>query len=110
MSDVQTKAKITISRRNKQTGKFENDFSGYVNFFGTLAAKKAARLKERDRIKLGDVDVQTYYSQEKNQTFYNFNVFSFETQTGQNEQASHPQMNEPQPTVDDGEVEDRLPF
>ena len=56
-SDTLTKARISISRKNRQTGEYENDFGGFVSFVGTAAAKKAASLKERDRIKLGDVDV-----------------------------------------------------
>ena len=50
-----------MSRKNKNTGEYETDFSGYVGFVGTVAAKKAAQLKEKDRIRLGDVDVTTKY-------------------------------------------------
>ena len=82
VSDVQTKARISISRKDKQTGEYTEDFSGFVSFFGTAAAKKAATLKERDRIKLGDVDVRSKYDKAKNITYYNFNVYSFEVQNG----------------------------
>lgn len=57
VKDTITKAKITTSRKNKSTGEYETDFSGFVTFLGTAAASKAAKLKEKDRIKLGDVDV-----------------------------------------------------
>lgn len=110
VSDVQTKARISISRKDKQTGEYTDDFSGFVSFFGTAAAKKAASLKERDRIKLGDVDVRTHYNKARNTTFYNFNIYSFDIQTGRNG-GSSVQQSSPQPAVDDGEVDDsRLPF
>lgn len=110
MSNVQTKARISISRKDKQTGEYTDDFSGFVSFFGTAAAKKAASLKPRDRIKLGDVDVRTYYDRARNTTFYNFNIYSFDIQTGRNG-GSGSQPDSPQPIVDDGVLDDdRLPF
>lgn len=109
-SDTLTKARISISRKNRQTGEYENDFGGFVSFVGTAAAKKAASLKERDRIKLGDVDVTNRYDKEKNVTYTNFKVFSFEMADGAPAQQSK-STTEPQPHVDDGEVDDsRLPF
>lgn len=108
-SDTLTKARISISRKNKQTGEYENDFSGFVSFVGTAAAKKAASLKERDKIKLGDVDVTNRYDKEKNTTYTNYKVFSFEM--ADSAQAQSKNSTEPQPQVDDGEVdEERLPF
>lgn len=114
ISDVNTKCRISISRKDRQTGQYTEDFSGFVSFFGTAAAKKAACLKERDRIKLGDVDVRSKYDKEKNVTYYNFNVYSFETQGEMNGGggANNVQPSSPQPNnVDSGEVDDsRLPF
>ena len=72
------KLRISISRKNKQSGEYEQDFSGFVNAIGTAAAKKAACLKEGDTIKLGDVDVTNKYDKEKNITYTNFAVFSFD--------------------------------
>lgn len=80
MSDTATKVRLSISHKNKQTGEYEDDFSGFVMFYGTATAAKAARLRERDRIRLGDVDCRSKYVAEKNTTYYNFNVYSFETQ------------------------------
>lgn len=112
VSDVQTKARISISRKDKQTGEYTEDFSGFISFFGTAAAKKAATLKERDRIKLGDVDVRSKYDKAKNITYYNFNVYSFEVQNGAGgNRSGGAQPSSPQPTVDEGNVDDsRLPF
>ena len=105
ISDVNTKCRISISRKDKETGAYVDDFSGFVNFLGSAAANKALSLKAKDRIRLGDVDVRSKYDKEKRITYYNFSVFSFEI-----ENAVHA---EPQPAVDDGEVsldDDCLPF
>ena len=69
MSDTSTKVRMSISRKNKQSGEYEQDFSGFVLAIGTAAAKKAASLKEGNRIKLGDVDVTTKYDKEKKVTY-----------------------------------------
>ena len=109
-SDTSVKLRISISRKNKQTGEYEQDFSGFVNAIGTAAAKKAAVLKEGDTIKLGDVDVTTKYDKAKEVTYTNYKIFSFEVDGG-NAPAPKPANTEPQPTVDSGEVDDaRLPF
>lgn len=78
MSDTSTKVRMSISRKNKQSGEYEQDFSGFVLAIGTAAAKKAAGLKEGNRIKLGDVDVTTKFDKEKKVTYTNFKMFSFE--------------------------------
>jgi len=108
MSDTSTKVRMSVSRKNKQTGEYEQEFSGFVLAIGTAAARKAACLKEGDRIKLGDVDVTTKYDKEKKITYTNFKMFSFEA-----DEDSTPADSpvEPQPTVDEGEIDDsRLPF
>ena len=64
VSDTMTKGRISVSRKNKQTDEYETEFGGFVSFVGTAAAKKAAGLKERDRIRLGDVDVTNRYDKE----------------------------------------------
>lgn len=110
-SDTLTKARISISRKNKQTGEYDTDFSGFVSFVGTAAAKKAAGLKEKDRIRLGDVDVTNKYDKEKNVTYTNYKIFSFETQNEIDGGSRNTESPEPKKPVDDGEVDDdRLPF
>ncbi len=111
ISDTLTKARISISRKNKQTGNYDTDFSGFVSFIGTAAAKKAACLKEKDRIRLGDVDVTNRYDKEKNVTYTNFTVFSFETQDELDSNNHQDDTPAPKVPVDEGEVDDsRLPF
>lgn len=111
VSDTVTKGRISISRKNKQTGEYETDFSGFVSFYGTTSAKKAACLKEKDRIKLGDVDVTNRYDKEKEVTYTNFKIFSFEAPSELNIHNAHPEPATPSTLVDEGEVDDsRLPF
>lgn len=104
-SDVRTKVRLSISRKNKSTGEYETDFSGFVNFCGTSAAKKAAGLQERDRIKLGDTEVTNKYDKEKNVNYVNYAAFDFSMA---NENNSEPQ---PAADIDNGEPDDSdLPF
>lgn len=110
-SDTSVKLRISISRKNKQSGEYEQDFSGFVNAIGTAAAKKAACLKDGDTIKLGDVDVTTKYDKQKEVTYTNYKIFSFEVDNGNSSPAPKAASNEPQPEVDGGEADDsRLPF
>ncbi len=109
MSDTSTKVRLSVSRKNKQTGEYEQDFSGFVLCIGTAAARNAAKLKEGARIKLGDCDVTTKYDAQKKVTYTNFKLFSFEDADGNSSTGSD--KTDPQPTVDEGEIdENRLPF
>lgn len=111
VSDAITQARISISKKNKQTDEYETDFSGYVSFIGTASAKKASLLKEKDRIRLGEVDVSNTYNKEKKVTYTNFKVFSF--QSPDELQSGSSSSDEPAPSkaVDDGEPDgSRLPF
>lgn len=111
LSDTRTQARISISRKNKQTGEYETDFSGYVTFIGTAAAKKSACLKEKDRIKLGDVDVTRRFNKDKNITYHNYKIFNFETQEEFETASSQKENPEPKTPVDEGEIDDsRLPY
>lgn len=113
VSDTLVKGRISVSRKNKNTGEYETDFNGFVSFVGTTAAGKAAALKERDRIRLGDVDVTNKYDKEKNVTYTNCKIFSFEKQdeNSGNFGAGQPATPKPSKAVDDGEIDDAdLPF
>lgn len=106
VSDTLTKLRISISKKNKQSGEYEQDFADFVAAIGTAAAKKAAGLKEGDKIKLGDVDVSNSYNKEKGIKYTNFKLFSFEIDGGTPAPAY-----DPVPVVDDGELDDsHLPF
>lgn len=107
-SDTLTQVRLSTSRKDKQKDEYVQDFSGFVAFVGTAAAKKAASLKAKDRIKLGDVEVTTKYNAEKKVTYTNFKCYNFTTQNEDETTSSAPA--EPQPSVDEGVDEDRLPF
>lgn len=109
-SDFSTKLRISINRKDKHTGEYEQDFSGYVTCIGTASASKAAKLNQGDRIKLGDVDVGTKYDADKKVTYYNFKIFSFDLAEDSKPSAS--ETADPQSAVDDGVQDDNreLPF
>ena len=100
-SSTWTKCRISISRRNKQTGEYEPDFSGFADFTGTAAAAKAAELHEGDSIRLGDVDVVRVWDKERQKEYINFKVFSFEID-GQQNPARQVDGNTVEGTVEEG--------
>ncbi len=113
VSKTITKGRVTISHKNKATNEYEQDFNAYVAFIGTAAAAKALRLKERDRIRLGDIDVTTKYDKEKKITYTSYKIFSFDSPEeidggqGNAEKNSSPeQQTEPAIDIDDSD----LPF
>lgn len=107
-----TRVRLSSSRKNKSTDEWEQDFSGFCTFIGD-AHKAAAKLKERDRIKILECDVGTTYNKEKKTEYVNYKVFSFEMADG-----GKPAGNAKQGKTDkrsafdeEGEVgDDRLPF
>lgn len=110
VSDSMTKLRVSISRKNKTTGEYETDFSGFIVCIGTACAKKAANLAAGCRIKLGDVDVSTRYDKEKQKEFVSYKVFTFDTD-GESESKPSENTEEPKTDVDDGVLSDGdLPF
>ena len=102
-----TSARISTSRKNKQTDSYEQDFGGYVSFVGSIIAQKALSLKPKDRIKIGDCEVTNSYDKEKKITYTNINIYSFEpASTIQQQPAELP----PIPDVDDSVDDGGLPF
>ena len=84
MNATCTKIRISISRKNKETGEYEQDFSGYAIVIGTAASQKALSLTKDSRIKIGDCDVSTRYDKEKGVQYTNFKIFNFEDVTNTN--------------------------
>lgn len=72
-----TDVRLSTSRKSKQSGEYETDFSGFVRFIGD-ANRMAAGLKQRDRIKLGEVACTNQYVKDKNTTYHNYQCFNFE--------------------------------
>lgn len=84
--------RLSISKKNRQSGEYETDFSGFARFIGD-AADKASCLGERARIKIGECDVTNYYNKEKGITYTNFAVFSFEDADGGSSSGNRNQKN-----------------
>lgn len=114
ISETHTKLKISISRKDSRTDEYVNDFTGFVDCFGTAVAKKAALLQERSRIKLGECDVSTSYNKEKKIGYTNFKMFSFDdAEFSNNTQSQNTEDPSQSVDVDGGEVDDsngKLPF
>ena len=103
-----TDVRLSTSRKN-QSGEYETDFSGFVRFIGD-ANTNASNLKEKDRIRLGDVSVTNSYDREKKITYTNFQVYSFETADGSKPDKQTTQKKETfNPDVPEG-VDEELPF
>lgn len=105
VGESRTDVRLSISRKNKKTNTYEQDFSGFVSFCGS-AAKEASRLGEGASIKLGDCDVSTKFDKESGKRYTNFKCFSFEQDAGGNNSGT-------KRAVDDGDVEltgQDLPF
>ena len=108
-SDTSLKMRISISKKNRQSGEYEQEFSGFVMVIGSAAVAKAMKLKENARIKLGDVDVTTTYNKELKKEYVNYKVFSFELDDG----SAPAKKASTKKTVDDGEPYDNdssLPY
>jgi len=116
-SSTMTELRISTSRKNKESGEYEQDFGGYIRCVGTDCAAKAAQLAEGDKIRLGDVDVTRRYDKEAQKEYTNFTVFSFERDDGSPPQAQdapktasrQKQQAAPEPAGSDGDT-DELPF
>lgn len=76
-----TDVRISISRKDKQTGEYTQDFGGYVRFIGE-AHKMATGLQVGDRVQLGEVSCTNQYNKERGVTYYNFQVYSFAVPDG----------------------------
>ena len=101
---------LSTSKKNKDTNKYETDFSDkFVRFIGT-AHTLAADLKNGDTIKLGSCEVTNKYDKEKNVTYTNYLVYSFEKEgsNSTNNQSTPKTDNSFMNIPDDGSEE--LPF
>lgn len=100
---------LSTSKKNKETNEYETDFSNkFVRFIGT-AHTLAADLKKGDTIKLGSCEVTNKYDKEKNTTYTNYLVYSFEKEGGNtNNQSSTKADNSFMDIPDDADSE--LPF
>ena len=119
-----TTVRLSTSRKNRETGLYEQDFSGFCSFVGE-ANVAAQHLKRLDRILIEEMDVTTRPGTNKDGqpvTHTNFTVFKFSlaqpgpSRGGQPQQAQRAPQRQVSPLeqnpVDGGsnEAEDELPF
>ena len=107
-----TKVRLSSSRKNKKTGEYEQDFSGFCTFIGK-AHDMAAELKAKDRIMIVECDVSTSYNKEKKVEYVNYKVFDFTMADGSTPTTvtETPAKKKTAPLAEEGEVEeDDLPF
>ena len=72
-----TKVNLSVSRKSRDTGEYETDFSGFVNLIG-IAHTNAENLEANDRIKILDCDVTTRYDKKRNEKFTNYTMYNWE--------------------------------
>lgn len=91
--DNYTVCKVTISKKNKATNKYELTFSGFVKFVGN--AHKSVPMADQ-RIKLTACDVTNCYTTQDGGIGYNKNpqyvCFEYELQESLNAPSSAPQF------------------
>ena len=102
-----TKVRFSTSKKNKDTNAYETDFSGFANFVGQ-ANVEAAKLKEKDRIKVEEFEVTTKYDAEKKVTYTNYSVFKISDPNAGSAQPATQASKAPDTAVEG--AADELPF
>jgi len=102
-----TRVRMSVSRKNRDTGEYEQDFSGFVMMIGNAHAK-SQRLKEGDRIKLLEVDVSNRYDKERNREYIDYKCFDFEF--ADDSPAPRAQSQAPDCNPVEGDVDEEPPF
>ena len=93
VKDKYTVCSVSTSKKDKQTGRYVQDFSdGKVRFVGKAHRQKP---QAEQNIKIIDCGVSVIYNKEKNKTYTNFVIFDYE-------------LSNPDSTV--SPIEEDLPF
>lgn len=111
ISDKLSTAKISIRVKDRRTDEYVTQFNNFVKFVGSVPAHKALGLKERDRIRLLEVDYIEDPERKKVDPNYkgDFIVYDFEIQNDRRNGASRPATTSDQP-VDEFDEPSELPF
>lgn len=72
-------ARLSVSRKNKDTDEYETTFSGFVRLVGDANKNRPT---EGQRIKITSCDITNFYSKEKGITYWNPILFGFEDASG----------------------------
>lgn len=100
-------AQVSVSRKNKETEKYEQEWGNrFVRLIGE-AHKKAANLQPQSSIKILDCDVKTRYVKEKEREYTSYMIYDFELQNGQAPTQKPKTKAKTKPAA---EEDDELPF
>ena len=91
MSGKFPQGQISISRKDKTTGEYVDDFSGFVSFIGE-AANAVQKIPNQGRFKIKGCDVSRIWNREKQREFINFRIYDLEDATN----VAPPANNQPQ--------------
>lgn len=94
--------KARISTSKKVNDAYVTDFQSWVDI------KDGSSIKEGDRIKIGDCAATNNYVKEKNITYYNFSIYSFEMADG-NGASNTAKPKDDFKNIPDG-IDEELPF
>ena len=109
-SNTWARVNLSVRVKDKDTGEYTTEFSGFVDFFGTANVQHLSRHKEGDRIQLERVDVRTPKDETTGKYYTNYICWSFKEP---DETPGGKQTQKPAKQVDDGEPDeqdDDLPF
>lgn len=70
--------RMTTSKKDRETGNYETDFSGFITFIGKKIADKAMALKHGERIQIKDFEVTSSYDKEKKKEYINYKIYDFD--------------------------------
>lgn len=85
--DKYTDIRISTSKKDKSTGKYTQDFGGFVRMIGQ-AHESMNHLDTEDSFKIVRCGVENRYDKEKKVTYNNFMIFEVETEdSSANEEA-----------------------
>lgn len=102
-SQTWARVNLSVSVKDRDTGEYSTEFSGFVDFFGTANVQHLSRHKEGDRIQLERVDVRTPKDEETGKYYTNYICWSFKD-IEENSGGGSSTRKQKKP-VDDGEVE-----
>ena len=107
-TEKNTLIRVSISRKNKTTNQFEDDFTGYIRLAGR-AAEMSDEIREGDRIKTGFCDVTTHYDKENKKSYVNYAILEIEELHHKEDRKSVAPASE-EPTGETAEDDGDLPF
>lgn len=100
--DGRLKARISTSRKIKDSDEYEQDFSGFVDFYGCI--DKAKKLKENDRFQIIECGVTTKYVKETGKEYTNYHIYDLELSDGQQSSKANNEEAKNESLVDDEHV------